>query len=157
MIKLNSILVPVDFSDISQKAARYGAEMARALGGRLYIFHVIHQRIIDSTRELSQKGYKGEFIEVMRSLVQSRKNDLNQFIPDDWREGLEVEFEVGKGKPADEILKFAKEKSVDLIIVGTVGKSALKVALTGSVARNVVNHAPCPVIVWRPGEQDFIK
>jgi len=158
MIKLNSILVPVDFSDISQKAARYGAEMARALGGRLYIFHVINQRIIDLTQELSLKGfYDQEFKEVMGSMVQDRKNDMSAFVPEIWREGLEVDFEIRKGKPADEILKFAKEKSVDLIIVGTVGKSALKVALTGSVARNVVNHAPCPVIVWRPGEQDFIK
>jgi universal stress protein A len=157
MIKLDSILVPIDFSENSLKAAKYGTEMARAMGGRLYIFHVIHQRIIDSTRELSQKGYKGEFIEVMRSLVQSRKSDLIQFIPEDWRDGLDVEYEVGKGRPADEIINFAKDKNVDLIIVGTVGKSALKVAFTGSVATHIVNHAPCPVFVVRPGEHDFVK
>jgi len=158
MIKLNSILVPVDFADISQKAAHYGAELARAMGGKLYIFHVINQRIIDLTQELSLKGfYDQEFRDVMNSMVQDRKNDMNVFVPKIWREGLDVEFEIRKGKPADEILKFAKEKDVDLIIVGTTGKSALQAALIGSVARNIVNHAPCPVIVWRPGQQDFVK
>jgi len=156
MIKIDNILVPVDFSENSQKAARYGTEMARTLGSKLYIYHVIHQRIIDSTRELSQKGYKGKFIEVMRSLVQSRKGDLDQFVPESWREGVEVEFEVGKGKPVDEIIKFASEKHVDLIIVGTVGKSALKAAFTGSVASYLVDHAPCPIFVVRPSEREFI-
>jgi nucleotide-binding universal stress UspA family protein len=156
MIKLDGILVPVDFSDNSQKAARYATEMARTLGGKVYVVHVIHQRIIDSTQELSVKGYKGEFVEVMRSMVQSRKNDLDQFIPEAWRADLDVEFEIRKGKPADEIIKFAKEKNVDLIIVGTVGRSALQAAFTGSVANNLVNHAPCPVMVVRPGEHDFV-
>jgi universal stress protein A len=158
MIKLGSILVPVDFSENSQKAVRYATEMARGLGGKVYIFHVINQRIIDLTQELSLKGfYEEEFKEVMGSMFQDRVNDMNQFVPDPWREGLEVEFEIRKGKPADEIVKFAREKNIDLIIVGTTGKSALQAAFTGSVARNVVNHAPCPVIVWRPGEQGFIK
>jgi nucleotide-binding universal stress UspA family protein len=158
MVKLNSILVPIDFSDISLKAAQYGAEMARALGGRLFIFHVINQRIIDLTQELSLKGfYDQEFKEVLNSMVQERKNDMSAFLSDSWLEGIDVEFDIRKGKPADEIINFAREKHIDLIVVGTVGKSTLQVALTGSVARNLVNHAPCPVIVWRPGEQDFIK
>lgn len=156
MIKVDSILVPVDFSDNCQKAARYGAEMARSLGSRLYYYHVIHQRVLDSTREMCEKGYKGQYVKVIRSLVESRKGDLAELIPESWREGLDVEFEVGKGKPADEIIKYAKEKHVDLIIVTTVGKTGLQAAMTGSVATHLMNRAPCPIMVVRPGERDFV-
>lgn len=158
MITLKSILVPIDFSETSQKAAHYGAEMARALGGKLYILHVIHQRILDLTQELSRKGfYAQEFKEVLGSMIQERREAMSAFLPEDWREGLEVEYELRKGKPVEEILKYAEEKAVDLIIVGATGKSALKAALTGSVARGIVNHSPCPVIMWRSGEQDFVR
>lgn len=156
MIKVDSILVPVDFSENSLKAARYGAELARKLGSRLFYYHVIHQRVVDSTREMCEKGYKGQFVKVMRSLVESRKDDLAELVPQSWREGLDVELEVGKGKPADEIIKFAKEKHVDLIVVATVGRTGLQAAITGSVATHVLNRAPCPTMVVRPGERDFV-
>lgn len=158
MIKLKSILVPIDFSETSQKAAHYGAEMARALGGRLHILHVINQRILDLTQELGRKGfYNQEFKDVLGTMVQERRDAMRTFLPETWREGLEVEFELRKGKPAEEIIKYAEEKQVDLIIAGATGKSALKAAFAGSVARSIVNHAPCPVIMWRRGEQDFIR
>lgn len=158
MIKLKNILIPIDFSETSQKAAHYGAEMARVLGGRLHILHVINQRILDLTQELSRKGfYNQEFKEVLGTMVQERMDAMSTFLPEIWREGLDVEFELRKGKPAEEIIKYAEEKEVDLIIVGATGKSALKAALTGSVARSIVNHSPCPVIMWRRGEQDFIR
>lgn len=156
MIKIDSILVPIDFSENSLKAARYGTELARRLGSRLFLYHVIHQRVVDSTLELCQKGYKGEFVKVMRSLVESRKSDLAELVPQSWREGLEVELEIGQGKPPEEIVKFAREKHVDLIVLATVGRTGLQAAITGSVATYVLNHAPCPTMVVRPGERDFV-
>lgn len=157
MIKIERILVPVDFSESSEKALRYGFEIARDRGSTLHVLHVINQRIIDAIQDMSAKGYKGEFVEVFKKVVAERREELDRFVPASMRETVPVEIEVRKGKPAEEVIGFAKEKRIDLIILGTSGRSALEAALVGSVARNVSNHAPCPVLLVRPVAHDFIE
>ena len=157
MIKIERILVPVDFSDGSQKALRYAHEIARDRGSKVYVLHVINQRIIDAIRDMSAKGYKGEFVEVLKKVVQERTQELESFVPPAMREEVEVVFEISKGKPAQEVITFARENKMDLIILGSVGRSALEAVLVGSVARNVSNQAPCPVLLVRPVEHDFIQ
>lgn len=157
MIKIERILVPVDFSEGSQKALRYAHEIARDRSSKVYVLHVINQRIIDAIRDMSAKGYKGEFVEVVKKVVQERTEELEAFVPPAMREEVEVVFEILKGKPAQEVINFAKENKIDLIILGSVGRSALETVLVGSVARNVSNHAPCPVLLVRPVAHDFIQ
>jgi universal stress protein A len=158
MIRLEKILVPVDFSEYSQKAVRYGVELAKDRKASLTLLHVINQRIIDAVHELSVKGYKGDFVEVMRKMVSEREAELQQMVPQDWREGLtELNFEIRKGRPSEEVIKYAKEHGMDLIVVGTHGRSALASALLGSVANTVVLRAPCPVLVVRAIEHDFVE
>jgi universal stress protein A len=150
MIKIERILVPVDFSESSQEALRYGHEIARERNSKVYVLHVINQRIIDALHDMSAKGYKGEFLEVLKKVVKERRDELERFVPATMRDDIEVALEVRKGKPAEEIIHSAKENQIDLVILGNVGRSALEAALVGSVARNVANHAPCPVLLVRP-------
>lgn len=158
MIQLKKVLVPVDFSDFSQKALRYGVEVARDRQASLTLIHVINQRIIDAVHELSVKGYKGDFVEAMRRMVQDREEELRQVLPAEWREGIpEIRFEIRKGRPAEEIINYAKENAIDLIVVGTHGRSALLSTLIGSVANTVVLRAPCPVLVVRALQHDFVR
>lgn len=158
MIRLEKILVPVDFSEYSQKAVRYGVELAKDRKASLTLLHVINQRIIDAVHELSVKGYKGDFVEVMRKMVSEREAELQQMVPQDWREGIpELAFEIRKGRPSEEVIKYAKEHGMDLIVVGTHGRSALASALLGSVANTVVLRAPCPVLVVRDLQHDFVE
>jgi len=158
MIRLEKILVPVDFSEYSQKAVRYGVELAKDRKASLTLLHVINQRIIDAVHELSVKDYKGDFVEVMRKMVSEREAELQQMVPQDWREGIpELAFEIRKGRPSEEVIKYAKEQGMDLIVVGTHGRSALASALLGSVANTVVLRAPCPVLVVRAIEHDFVE
>ncbi|ROQ92125.1 universal stress protein [Desulfosoma caldarium] len=157
MIQLKKILVPVDFSEFSQKAIRYGVEIARDRQASLTIMHVINQRIIDAVHELSVKGYKGDFVEAMRKMIQDREQELHQLLPMEWQEGVpEIHFEIRKGRPSEEVINYAKENTIDLIIVGTHGRSALMSTVIGSVANTVVLKAPCPVLVVRELEHDFV-
>ena len=157
MIRIESVVVPVDFSESSEKAVRYGVEIARERKAKLVILHVINQRILDSIHELSVKGYKGDFVEAVKNMIHNRHEDLHAFVPESLRSGLDMEFVIRKGRPATEIVKFTRENNTDLVIVGVKGRSALEVVFLGSVARDVVNHAPCPVLVVRPVEHDFIE
>lgn len=68
-------------------------------------------------------------------------------MPDTFR-GV-CEAEVARGQPADAIIQFAQERDVDLIVMGTHGRSGLQHVLLGSVAEKVVRHAPCPVLTVR--------
>ena len=64
---------------------------------------------------------------------------------------------VRTGSPADEIVDAAKEMGVDLIILSTHGRTGLKHLLLGSMTENVVRRAPCPVLVVREREREFVS
>ena len=156
MIRIQRILVPVDFSENSEKAVRYGIELARDRKAQIYFLHVVNQRLIDAVQELNIRGYQGDLIEAIMKVVQDKEDELNRFIPEGWREGLSIELLIRKGKPGEETIKVAKQFLIDLIILGTQGHSVLASTLLGSVSHYVVNRAPCPVLVIRPIEHDFI-
>lgn len=157
MINIKSILVPVDFSESSRKAVQYGVSFARGMNAELYFYHVINQRIVDAIHELSIKGYKGEFIEVMNKVISNRESELKEFIPEEWREGLKVTFIINQGKPGKAIVDKAKELDIDLIVMGCQGHSAFGGLLVGSVTQFVVNNSSCPVLVVHPKEKDFAE
>lgn len=157
MIPVRKILILVDFSKDSERAVHYGIQVARDRGARIYVLHMINQKMIDAVQQLSSKGYKGDFLKAMRQLVSDRENDLKQFVPEDLREGVDLEFIIRRGEPFEEVINVAKELSIDLIVVGSQGHTALGSTSIGGVAQNVVNHAPCPVLVVRPIEHDFIE
>ena len=64
---------------------------------------------------------------------------------------------LAQGRPSSEILRIAKEETVDLIVLGTHGKGVLDQALFGSTTERVVRNAPCPVLTVRPSEHEFVK
>ena len=118
MIKLEKILFPTDFSDASHNAKRYAISFAKVFGARLYVLTVnqlismafldpliIHD--LDENRETA----------VQENLEQLRVEIANQ--------GVEVITEVRKGSSSLEIISFAQEKEIDLIIMGTHGWSGL--------------------------------
>ena len=63
---------------------------------------------------------------------------------------------IRKGKPFLEIIRFAKENDIDLIIIGTHGRSGLEHIIFGSTAEKVVRKAPCPVLSVRPSQREFV-
>ncbi|MCX7822921.1 MAG: universal stress protein [Syntrophobacterales bacterium] len=148
MIQFSKILIPVDFSENSQKAVNYGLSLARTYDAKVYMMHVISQRIVDAIHELSIKGYKGDFVEIMKDVRQDREREMRTLVTSSTTsEDLSIEFILKEGKPGSEIVEAAKELQVDLIVIGHQGRSALGSLLLGSVAQYVVNHTPCPILV----------
>lgn len=156
MSSIAKILVLVDFSKPSERAVRYAITFGRGTEARLYFLHMINQRMIDALHDMGGKGYKGEFLKALRKLMEDREKDLREFVPADLVEGMEVEFLIRKGEPGDEIINVAKELSIDLIVVGDQGHTAGESEAIGSVAQHVLGNAPCPVLLVRPLEHDFI-
>jgi nucleotide-binding universal stress UspA family protein len=154
MIHLKRILVPTDFSSHSEAAAAYAAEFARRFG--VEEVHCVHVSDIPADL-LATSGYymtgpNEQFIEQVRT---ESKKSLDAFVARNL-DGLPVTTAFLEGRPFVEIIRYAREKGIELIVIATHGRSGIKHALFGSVAEKVVRKAPCPVLVVRKDERDFV-
>lgn len=149
MILLNSILVAFDFSDTSRSALTYGENLARAFGGRLHVLHVADV-ISTSAAQFYPEG-PGE---PEAKATELATHQLRELLASDHTDA-QIAVRVSPS-PAQEIVAYAKEIHADVIVVGTHGRSGVSRLLMGSVAEHVVRSAPCPVLVVRPNEHDFV-
>jgi nucleotide-binding universal stress UspA family protein len=142
--RLQKILVPVDFSDSSKKALRYAIAFARQFGGELDLLYVeeIYPVIADlgpvAIQDLSDA--RGE-LEELRLTIDER---------------VRSRATVRTGLPHIVIGEVAAELGIDLIIISTHGRKGLQRMFIGSTAERVVRYAPCPVLIVREREREFI-
>ncbi len=141
-MEIKSILFPTDFSEGSLYALPYAVDMAKTHSAKLYMIHILYD--IASASGLSVPHTSLD--QMYKELEASAKKELQNFGWQKREELKDVEFTVVRGLPYDEILKFAKEKSVDLIVIGTHGKTGIDRVIFGSTAQRVVRHAQCPVL-----------
>ena len=133
-MQMKTILFPTDFSHAGDAALDYAASLARDSDGTLIILHV----------EEPLPAYIGEgYYGVPNPPNPEVRRMLEAITPP---AGVRHEHRLLLGSPADEIVRFAKEESVDLIVMGTHGRAGFSRLLMGSVTEHVVRSAPCPVL-----------
>ena len=154
MADLKKILVPTDFSEDSERAAVYAVELARRYGANEV--HCIHVSDIPAdllaTSAYYMTGPSEQFVEQVRT--EGRKS-LEAFVKANFKD-LAVKAVFLEGRPFVEIIRYARENQIDLIIISTHGRGGITHALFGSVAETVVRKAPCPVLVVKREERDFV-
>jgi nucleotide-binding universal stress UspA family protein len=138
------ILVPTDFSPTSDAAVRYAGQLALTLGARLHLLHV--------------PGRTGEHMEADYPIEQFRAPvaRLDAFFTADEVERLHPTYAVRVGTPAEEIVVYADSLGVDLIVMGTHGRTGIAHAVIGSVAEHVARIASCPVLLVRSPKQPHV-
>ena len=150
MVRFKHILFPTDFSDFSKYAASFAVSFACDYGAKLYILHV-SEISYDISEMLSEKISPEELRAKVEELA---AREIEEASTPDMLKKLDYEIMHLTGKPFAEIAKFAKDKEIDMIVMGTHGRSALESAIMGSTAEKVVRKAPCPVLtVRRPGHR----
>ncbi len=150
MINLKRILLPTDFSEPSLEATHYAVEFASRFGAELHLLNVIEDPVIYLPMfESYPLPSKDEFEQYARTRLE------NWILPDDVEKCIPQQHWV-HGKPFVEILRFAKENDIDLIVIGTHGRGMAAHILLGSVAEKVVRKASCPVLTVRPGDHHFV-
>ncbi len=150
-LKLQRILVPVDFSACSKKALQYAAAFAEQFKARLLVLHVVELYPIDYVF-----GVTTDTVESKR-LLQRAEAELARVrrqYPN--RRRWSIQTSVRLGKPYQEIVKAAREHRAQLVIMGTHGYTGFLHFQLGSTAERVVRAAPCPVLVVRAQEQEFV-
>ena len=146
---LKRIVVTTDFSEESRKAFPYAVALARKFEASLVLLYVVPAHL---PAELSHIGFALE----ERRLLSEARERMPRFRQAEFDPHLPVEALVLNGGPAHEICRTAETQAADLIIMATHGHAGLRHFLVGSVTENVVRHAPCPVLVVRDREHDFV-
>jgi len=155
MIRMKNILVPTDFSDFSRLALDYAITIAQTFKASIILIHVTPEKELDSIRQISPYLEPGRIEELLKGRESEDRKQLDEFIPPEKKEGIETEAIHRVGTPFLEIIKVAKEKEADLIVMATHGRSGLSHILFGSVAEKVVRKSTCPVLSIRPPEHKF--
>jgi universal stress protein A len=137
------ILVPTDFSDCSAEALEYATALARESGGTLLIVHAAEPLVPFGGDEMYYGLLEADYHEIQRL--------LNELQPTDPAVTFQRRLLRGNTEAAKKIVNYAKAENVDLIVMGTHGRTGLKRLLLGSVAEAVVRHAPCPVTLVKQG------
>jgi len=140
-MQVNNILVPIDFSNHSEKALAYASEIAQSYNAQLQLLHIIEETMHPA---FSVTGKSSIFDLVPGIKDDSRKRAekiLKEFVSDKVKSKVFIQG----GRAANDIIKFAKENSTDLIVIATHGLTGLEHMLLGSVTEKVVRMAHCPV------------
>lgn len=131
------VLCATDFSGASELALTHARIFARAIGGKLLLVHIVSPRNAEPPAEKDAD----DAADVDLATVENRLDMIRKSITD-----VPCECRLLHGEPAPEVLRLAEKEDVELIVMGTHGRTGLKRLLMGSVAEEVVRESNCPVL-----------
>jgi nucleotide-binding universal stress UspA family protein len=140
-MEIKRILFPTDFSQNSEYAFLYALALARTFASKLYLLHVVY---------FPPQMPEFDIGRVLDGLVKSAEKNLKKLIQKTAETQVIFHPEVRVGAEYHEITKLAEKEKIDLIVMGTQGRTGLAHAFLGSVAERVVRYAPCPVLTVKP-------
>jgi universal stress protein A len=143
---INRILVPIDFSEYSKNALKYAVPIAEQAGADLYLIYVVEPTVYPADLGFGQVVLPG----VEDELREKGGKELEALRDKEIGGRVRASSSVRTGKPHQEILLEAEEKTIDLIVMATHGHTGVEHMLFGSTAERVVRNARCPVLTIRP-------
>ena len=140
MVVFKKILVPVDFSDASKKSVNHGLSLALQHNGQLLLTHIVPVSAgLFSTNPADR-------LAVERKQARQAESVLPLLVPEEFRERVELRTIVKVGPVKEDILDIVHDEKIELVVMGTHGRTGLSHVLAGSVTERVVRDAPCPVL-----------
>jgi universal stress protein A len=146
-----SILFPTDFSHYNQSALEYASRLAAESGAMLHLLHV------HDTRDLGTALGEASYLYVEKWDEERRRAEqrLSKVVPTD--PSVAFERHTLQGVPDAEIVGFAADHNVDLIVMASHGRSGLSRLVMGSVAEGVMRKASCPVLIVKQPHDEHAK
>jgi nucleotide-binding universal stress UspA family protein len=151
MIAIKKILVPIDFSECSDAALRYGRELAATFGAAVHLLHVIQNPY---SQGWVTEGFAAPLGDVLTQWENQARDRMTESLHETERETVTVATRIGPAFLA--IVDYAQQQEIDLIVIGTHGRGPLGHALLGSVAERVVRKAGCPVLTVHHPQHEFV-
>jgi nucleotide-binding universal stress UspA family protein len=137
-VQITKILCPTDFSEMSKKALHISRELARVFSSGIDVMHVLPESVMKKMEALENKD------RAMKDVYEQEKSRFAEFLS---ASSLETTGIMDQGEPHKKIVTLAKEKDIDLIVMGARGLGLIKGMLIGSVTDAVLKSSPCPVLV----------
>jgi nucleotide-binding universal stress UspA family protein len=138
-MNIKRILFPTDFSHTGDAALAFATSLAKESDGRLIIVHVQEAPLAYGGGEMYYGIPEPSTDELMNMLHDVKPTDAS----------VPVEYRLVTGDPADAVVRLAEDDEVDLIVLGSHGRTGLTRLLMGSVAEAIVRKAHCPVLVYK--------
>ncbi len=152
MISLKKILLPTDFSEYSEAARDYACSFVEKFGAELHLLHVLQDLVAMAPEPGMSFPPPGDYVQELEAAA---RQALEKRPGDALSSEYTVVRDIRHGSPFLEIIRYASENDIDLIVMGTHGRSGLAHVLLGSVAEKVVRRSPCPVLTVRSPEHKF--
>jgi len=146
-MKIQRILFPTDFSELSKDAERCACDFAKLFGADLHVLHVLNDLFLNVPPTAAAVMVPSKILD---GIVTSAEEEIQNIPPAGWDSDKNVVRVVRVGATYHTIVQYAAENAIDLIVIGTHGRTGLPHLLLGSVAERVVQHAPCSVLTVRP-------
>jgi nucleotide-binding universal stress UspA family protein len=148
------IMVCLDGSKHSEKALSQAVEIAKTFDSKIFLVHVIEPTVVLSTMQSPADPYWGSIsAPLIESSLNKEQKEGNKILTKNShileREDISFEIVLILGNPSEEILNFSREKKMDFIVVGSLGKGRLSRVLLGSVSTSISQRAHCTVIIVR--------
>lgn len=140
------ILIATDGSENTKKAISYGLEIARISGAKVYTLYVVD---MSSFFSMSMDPMDPGYHEMYNYLQKEGEEATREVKEAGNAAGIEVEEIVAEGHPSNEIINYAKDNNIDLIVMGTLGKTGIDKFLLGGVAEKVIRNSRTPVMIVR--------
>lgn len=146
-MNVQRILFPTDFSELSKVAEKSACDLADQFAAELHVLHVLHDLFLTMPMTAAALLIPPKALD---NVINHAEEEIQKLPPTAWASGKKVVRVVRIGSTFDTIVQYAKDNAIDLIVIGTHGRTGLPHVLLGSVAERVVQHAPCSVLTVRP-------
>jgi len=154
MSLVSKILYPTDFSQHSQAAIPLALDLAKRYEAELHCLHAVdlqHEFFMEGGYVIPLQTEPIDWQRTHKAALEHMNEFVNRHMPE---RSDPVKQVIAEGKPFEQIIRYARQEKIDLIVIGTHGHSALASMLIGSVAEKVVRKAPCAVLIVRhPGHE----
>jgi universal stress protein A len=147
MYIIRNILVSTDFSDFSAAAVEYASSFALLYGAKIHLVHVI-----ESGSVVGAPNVELNTTALANELESSAQEEMRKFVYWKLKNNTNLEQVILHGEPHREIVSYAQENEIDLIVIATHGRTGLAHILMGSVAEKIVRLSPIPVLAVKPLE-----
>jgi nucleotide-binding universal stress UspA family protein len=142
MLKFHNILVPTDFSEESRAAFDYAKKMANVDDTRIHFLHIIELTVYPINIGLSTAAME----EMKQKHYRDADTRLKEIADEFEKDGYSAEIAVVHGKSDDGILKYIEDNNIDVVCMGTHGRSGFEHLMIGSTTEKIIRKAECPVL-----------